>query len=645
MKKIFYILQIFLVLFASVSCKKYLEEERFTTVGYNYLATKAGIESGVDAVYNSMRWYMTGENYFCLAEMGVDFTWDGNDGANKTAFGDYLSDLNSANSIISNFWNNNFTAITRANTDLMYLPLVTEMSDDLKAQRRAELLFLRAYYYFDLVQHFGAIPLVTKGNVSEIMTDFKRNPVSEVYKQIISDLRAAYDVLPDVWQQTDRGRATKWAASHLLAKVYLTRISAETVIRGGKATDLDSAAYYAVQVINSGKFILEPDFANYFVQTNQKITKEVIWDVQFTPDPLFNEAPASNYRTGGNQIHSYWVMEYSTRPGMVRDAANEAPFKRIRPNPTIFSNLWDQKFDSRFYKSFKWVFYSNNALNIPVWKKEYYYINPATNLEDKSDVIYTTPAALVGKPKFQFGDSAIYSSPKYYGALSYYTVKNPKQTILNAGKYRQMLIDIAKQPYALIPMDYNSPLNFPSLSKHFDNELGTSINARQGHRNFVRMRLAETYLIAGEAYGRKGDWPNALKYINVVRKRASFADGEMKPAQVYQIYGAPNNTNSTSNNMLVTQTDVMNPKYSSGVGFDPFVDWMLDERGRELFGELNRWEDLVRTGTLVERVLLYNPDAAPYIKDYHKLRPIPNSFIDRLSPKPPMEEIQNPGYY
>jgi hypothetical protein len=430
MKNIYYLLA-GLMLISSLSCKKYLEEERYTDVGYDYLKSKAGMEGAVNSVYRNMRWYMTGENYFCLTEMGVDFTWDGNDGANKTAFGQYLADLNSSNAVISAFWTNNYAGISYANTALMFMPDVADMADNLKAQRTAELLFMRSYYYFDLVQHFGGIPLVTQGNVTQIITDFKRAPVADVYKQIISDLRAAYDVLPDVWQQSDRGRATKWAASHLLAKVYLTRGSAELDIRGGKASDLDSAAYYAEQVINSNKFVLEPDYGSQFEQDYQKVTKEVIWDVQFTPDPLFNEAPASNYRTGGNQIHSYWVMEYSTRPGMIRDAANEAPFKRIRPNPTVFNTLWNPKVDSRLYKSFKWTYYSNNAGNLPVWKAKYFYIDPATNREDPNDVIYTTPAALVGKPKFAFGDSAIYTTPKYYGALSYYSIKKPQQTILD----------------------------------------------------------------------------------------------------------------------------------------------------------------------------------------------------------------------
>ena len=92
---------------------------------------------------------------------------------------------------------------------------------------------------------------------------------------------------------------------------------------------------------------------------------------------------------------------------------------------------------------------------------------------------------------------------------------------------------------------------------------------------------------------------------------------------------------STEKSMLVTPAEIS----------DDFIGFMLDERARETYGEMNRWEDLVRTETLYERVKEFNPDAAPNIKEYHKLRPIPQNHIDRLSPKPSAEEAQNEGYY
>jgi len=76
-----------------------------------------------------------------------------------------------------------------------------------------------------------------------------------------------------------------------------------------------------------------------------------------------------------------------------------------------------------------------------------------------------------------------------------------------------------------------------------------------------------------------------------------------------------------------------------------FVDFMLDERGRELLGEYYRWEDLVRCEKLVEYVRKYNYDGAVNIKEHHKLRPIPQNHIDRINPKGPPEEEQNPGYF
>ena len=655
MKKIAKYIFTVLAIFSASSCENYLKEERFTDVGYDYLNTKVGMEAAVSGVYQAMRWY-TGafnqagnstsggnmESYFCLTEYGTDMTWEGTDGGNKDAFNKYMSSLNPQQDVINKFWNNNFKGITRANTALMYLATVPDMTDAQKIQRAAELKFMRAYYYFDLVQHYGALPLVTQGNVTEVVTDFKRSPVTDVYKQIISDLKAAYDVLPDVYQQADRGRATKWSAAHLLAKVYLTRISYDATVRGGKATDLDSAAFYSEGVINSGKFSLESNFANVFEQNNQKVSKEIIWDVEYTKDVLFSGAGSST-SDGGNQLHLYWVTQYDVKPGMTRDQANGRPWKRMRINPMFSQNLWDRTTDSRIYKTFKWTFYCNNPSGATKWAANYYYINPATNAAT-TEVIYSPPANLVGQPKQKAGDTCIYFSSKYYGALSAYSTTFPKQTLLNDANYRKMLVDIAKAPYLYIPQDMYDTNNFPAMLKWLDDQR-PDMNFQAGSRNFHRMRLAETYLIAAEAYGRKADWTNALKYINIVRKRAAWAEGEPKAQQVYKIDGGANNTLNTQTEMTVTAAMLQSPKLPSGSGFNAFVDWMLEERGRELYGELNRWEDLVRTGTLVARVKLYNPDAATNIKDYHKLRPIPNTYADRLLPAQPVADVQNPGYY
>ena len=72
------------------------------------------------------------------------------------------------------------------------------------------------------------------------------------------------------------------------------------------------------------------------------------------------------------------------------------------------------------------------------------------------------------------------------------------------------------------------------------------------------------------------------------------------------------------------------------------LDFILDERARELAGEQLRWFDLKRTNKLVERIKALNPDGAQFIQSFHVLRPIPQSQIDAVANKD--EFTQNPGY-
>lgn len=600
------------------SCESFLEEKVVSGVSYDFLETKTGMETAVNATYTTMRWYVGGERYYCMTEYGVDYIWEGADGGKKDAFNKYSVQMNSGESLLYEFWENNYNGINRANTALMYLPQVVDMTDAEKAVREGELRFMRAYFYFDLVQHFGAIPLTLDGNVTEIMTDYPRTPVADIYNAIIDDLEKAYTILPE--QQSDRGRATKWAASNLLAKVFLTRGSAVKDQRGQQTTDMQNALNYAKAVIESGKHALEPNYATTFDLASQKTSAETIFAIEFIDDILYNG--------DGNRMHLYWVPTYENIGGMQRDLQNGRAWKRMRPTPYFQTELFDKLNDSRIYKMFKFVFHANKESSIPVWQDKYYYVDE--NGVTTDDLLYTTPAGLVGKPKFSLGDTAAYIIPKYYGA------KDHTNKILDKAKNRQLQLDVAKAPYTLIPVDNNTNHFFPCLLKWLD-PTRPDMNEEKGYRNFTRMRIGETYLIAAEAAGRIGNYEQAAEYINAVRKRAAYKEGEEKPKEWRTIEGGDpaNSASSTEDAMLVSASQISND----------FTNFILDERCRELFGEMNRWEDLVRTETLIERVTKLNPDAANNIKEYHKLRPIPQNHIDRLSPKPTGSDAQNEGYY
>lgn len=579
------------------ACQEFLDEEIVSDVSYSHYKTSEGIESGVGAAYDALRNHFENDINAALQTLGTDTYWDGRGAPSKTQL-NYEASLNSAFAPLYNgHWAVYYRAINTANTVLDAIKKISdeEMSANLKAVRTGELRFLRAFYYFNLVQTYGKIPLVTVPELG-VKTDFERAPIEQVYKLIISDLRFAVDNLPPT--QNDYGRATKGAAQHALSLVYLTRGSAVTDQRGQQPTDMDSAAYFADEVIFSDAYQLVPDFKDLWDVSNQ-MNSEVIFAAQFSRNQLYNN-------NTGNRIHLYFGMVYDLKPGMTRTLEYGRPFPRMNPTPFTILELFDRKNDSRFYKTFRTIWYSNNPKNIPKWEAKGGFV---------------PPAELSGKPKFSVGDTAIWVTAEVY----------PEDTNFDSL--------YASRPYYYMPMNRQDHLiDYFALSKHLDpTRLG--FNDEIGFRDGILYRLGETYLIAAEAYGRKGDLPTAVKRLNVLRKRAAYKEGELKPGEYWKVEGGTyaDRFKSTEAEVLLTVEDL-----TAG---QSFVDFMLDERAREMNGELRRWWDLVRTEKLVERVVKHNSHAAGNVREYHRYRPIPQNHIDRLDPKRPLEEMQNEGYY
>lgn len=581
------------------SCSSWLSEDDAPVMSYDYYESEAGVNAAIIAAYTFMRWGVGGERSNIMNELGTDLFTEGEDGSYRESFNKYATQLNPDVDILYGLWENHYKGISDANIAMQKI-LGSSLQESVKVKSYAEMQFIRAFLYFDLVQQFGRIPLVTEGSF-DIRTDFKRASVADVYAQIINDLRDAVENLPE--KASNKGRATKYSASHLLAKVYLTRGSAVKDVRGQKPTDMDSTLYYAEKVINSGAYQLQSNFSSLWDLKNQG-NSEVIFAVQFTANPLFNG-------DDGNKQHLFWLSWYEDQPGMLRDIANGRPYRRHVATKKTMETLFDRLHDSRFYKSFKWVYYANNAKTLPKWEQ--------LSFDGK---VYFTPdpakGQIAGEMKYQFGDTALYYTMEKTGL-------NP-----NSNEMRNFR---ANHTYTYFPREMHSIRYFPALVKWMDNNR-PSVGEEKGGREWVRMRFAETYLLAAEAAGRKGDFKKAAEYINVVRKRAAWAEGEQKDQQIYMFEGGHNDTQSTYEVLKVTSQDLQ----------ENFIAFILDERGRELLGEINRWEDLNRCELLYDWVKRYNPDAI-YIQSYHKLRPIPQKHIDRLNPVGEISEEQNEGYY
>src|SRR5215204_2029847 len=266
MKKILFPALTALVVIMSFSCKKFIKEELVSTLTYDYYKTDGGLEDLVRSAYAPLRYRFDNEQSYALWNFGIDEFVLG-DQFNYSYYNTYDPRLNSSEPFLNSFWINNYDGINRSNLGIQLLSnydnsasrtLGTEAQ---RKQRLGELYFLRALYYFQLVQQFGGIPIVLHPSDSA-RTDFARASVANVYNAIISDLKFASDNLSAT--TSEQGRATKGAANHFLAKAYLTRGSAVSEGRGQKSTDMDSVIVFADSVITASGHALEADYGSLF---------------------------------------------------------------------------------------------------------------------------------------------------------------------------------------------------------------------------------------------------------------------------------------------------------------------------------------------------------------------------------------------
>jgi len=546
MKKIL-ILSLSITALIFCSCENMLEEDVRTEISNEHLNTALGMEDGVNAAYSYLRtWYGLQSGGF-LSVYGTD---EYTTGSADPAFNGYTVNINSASGVVSGPWNAFYEAINTCNALIERAPNVTGVAETLRKTRVAEARFLRAYYYYMLVEIFGPvhISLVETQGASTVA---KRSPIEDVYKVIIDDLSFAVANLPVT--ASNFGRASLPAAKHFLARVYLTR-GASKVAQAGDYAKAAALAKEAIATANGPKLL--DDFGMIYKIGNE-VNSEIMFSVQYSTNVLTNG--------NGNNAHMFYIMGYEGQPGMYRDLANGRPWAHYKPTDYML-NLYNA-YDSRNEKSFQRVWYCNKP------------------------GIYTINGKQV---QMALGDTSFYLSPKEV---------TPAQKA--AAKYN-----------LFGPSEYTNGI-FPSLSKYLDpNRI--AINEAKGTRDFVIFRLADTYLIAAEALVLDGKADEAVTFVNTVRRRAART-------------GA-------------TATEIeANKKAMEVKASDLNLDFILDERSRELSGEYVRWFDLKRTNKLVERVKKYNPVAAPNIKDFHTLRPIPQTQIDRTEGGG-YAFPQNPGY-
>ena len=275
-KKIFSIVIMISLLF---SCSDILEENppSFITIE-NFFQNEADAESSVIAAYSFL--YVRDET-IVFSISGTDVALARND---DWPAGNYRTQITPADGRLERIWNPLIDGLATANSVIVNLEN-SSLDSSITAQFIAEAKFLRAWYYFYLVQFWGDAPLVTEpqDNLKDIFESQKRVPVAEIYDQlIIPDLLGAANTLPTSYADTNKGRATVDAANTLLAKVYAVTRNWQGVI---DATQ---------QVISGGRYDILADYADLFrgsvgefqafPNKDGVLVEERIFDVQYKTD-------------------------------------------------------------------------------------------------------------------------------------------------------------------------------------------------------------------------------------------------------------------------------------------------------------------------------------------------------------------------
>ena len=276
MKKLINFIIVILALGVFSGCEDFLDTQSNTEKNSEtFPKTEADANQLLTGVYAVMNEIMNKEpytSYFMVAELASDDRFGGGNpsGDKRLQAINHLL-IDNANEY-RNFWSRNYMGVARANGTIAALDVMDE--GDLKNQKIGEGRVLRAYFYFELVQLLGDVPLMKAApeTVADAMESPPQATQKEIFQQIGTDLWEAYSIMPSVkWDEVKSGTITKWAAAGMLARVWLfyTGFYGESSlpIDDGVVTKEQVAAALKDCIDNSGHDLVS-DFRSLWPYTN-----------------------------------------------------------------------------------------------------------------------------------------------------------------------------------------------------------------------------------------------------------------------------------------------------------------------------------------------------------------------------------------
>ena len=624
------------------SCNDVLDEQPRSQFDPTFFTTKAGIEGGLTSLYAHLRYFYGNGYYLNTLETGTDeYTYaQSADGNFKDADLSGVGSVTPTSTVAGGAWGTLF-----ANINTCSGVIENGEAAGMDPALLAEAYFFRAFDYFILVQTYGGVPLdlgagELKFNTSTVRTSV-RNTVPEVYtKCIFPDLEKAVADLPENPRLT--GTATKNLARLYLSKAYLTYAwwlenpnniptYPETSRDASQAQSYFQKAYDTAKaaIDNPGPYKLQPTFYDVNVATNDRNSEIMLYADHDEDEKYGNGGAGYGWGNGGSpENFAYW-METWNYTEMTAKAASGAvinpvqreavqglgrPWTRMAPVADAFieGGVWEdavKSIDSRYDATFTLSYFTN-------W--------------DKSG---NSEPYVIGANGSQIKPGESYFSwvPESDDDRINYTGADGK---LGFG-------EMAGRPDFVVAVNHISrkkyPINWKLGIYRTDNAggLGSKVNGGSP-RPWNIAKFSEFYLIGAEAAVKLGKNQDAKTLVNVLRARAG--------KQTYCVNARAPFAADHSAEMVAATPDQIT------------IDFILDERSREFWGEGYRWFDLVRTQTWKKRASVYHIAGSGYtdkdlqevkrdIPDGYYIRPIPQGQLDGMEmTEEEKTAYQNPAY-
>lgn len=663
------------------SCSdSFLDEEYKSGYQTPYLETPEGVFDLATSLYANLRFWFAYDWAHATTQIGVDEFSIGTDNSNEAwniydnRLGPTVVTQNGNTAASSVIWDQMYYGIASANKVIAYADAISDK--DKHDMVLGEGYFLRGYNYYRLCAQYGSVVLITEPTEGVVRT-FNRSSEEDCLALVIDDLQKAYESLPEKSIESLRGKLgwDKYTAAHFLAKALMLRVSErnDSWNSAYKSDDLTRIVTLCDAVIGS-HHKLAPDYRDLWNWTGTDCETETLSEWLLVAQ--FNKDAAADGRYG-NRIYSNFNPQFSNAVfgnWIQRGQWVGVDFQRCRPTEYNYM-CFDKVNDSRFWKSFRTIFNANRNLG-------------ESSYEKPDGTKYLVAEA--GDPVIMFIPNGTKADNIYYAEdwNQYLFGERGKSTFKYNGK------DV---PNAILHYTKDGQWNtypdnvFCGLCKVED---GTRDDEKSDYssRDGVLARVAETYLLKAEALVRQNKYQEAIDVVNILRERAEYKPGEDRTIHTdgnqafetnsqYEKYttyykahskvntyilstGVSDFSNATdltinSYTQLPDEDELILSKlngvkgYSCSGDYERMLNFIMNERTRELDGEWVRWEDLSRTKLLVPRAYAFNKEVATSasLDDHHVLRPIPQSFIDGLTNEDgsalsseQKKALQNPGY-